>query len=192
MKLLYDSGVQGTKVRFLQWLMIGFGGVMLWLATLQPLTPPPLEVETPGERRAAQVFAVLAGVAAVAGILVYARSYIARVEEQDAGSVLIRHPGLVGSSTRVVREQDLKSSAFNDGFYAAGGLTVDAPWHTVRLRNRRIPLILDVQGRVLDSGRLERALGLPSGSLWEEPEPNPVSVAKPDRPARSRKRRKRR
>lgn len=192
MKLLYDSGGQGAKVRLIQWLMIGFGGLMLWLATLQPRTPPPPEVETPGERRAAQAFAVLAGLAAVAGILVYGRGYIARVEEQADGSVLIRHPRLIGSSTRVVREEDLKSSAFNDGFYAAGGLTVNAPWHTVRLRNRRIPLILDVQGRVLDSGRLERALGLPSGSLWEEPEPDPAGPAKPDRPARSRKGRKRR
>lgn len=174
MKLLYDSGGQGTKVRLLQWGLIGFGALMLMLATVEPRTPPPPEIETAGQRRVAQAFAALVGLAAVAGILVYGRSYIVRVEERGDGSVLIRHSGLIGNPARVVREEDLKSSRFNDGHYAAGGLTVYAPWHTIRLRNRRIPLILDVGGRVLDGRRLERALGLPPRSLQEEPKPRAV------------------
>jgi hypothetical protein len=39
-------------------------------------------------------------------------------------------------------------------------VTVDAAWDTVRVEGRRLPLILDAQGDVLDPGRASRFLGI--------------------------------
>ena len=101
-------------------------------------------------------------------MLVYGRCYIGAVDELD-GHAVIEHIGLFGRPLRIIRPEDLRGTSFQDGQYRAGGLVVNAPWHTVRLRGRRLPLILDVQGKVLDRARLSAALGIPPDQLYEEP-----------------------
>ena len=168
MHRLYDAGWQATKVHLLIWGMIAFAGVMFSLALLQPAGPPPPEVESPLAGLLARLFAGVVGLAAPAAMLVYGRCYIAAVDDFN-GDAVIEHIGLFGRSRRIIRPEDLRGTCFQDGQYQAGGLVVNAPWHTVRLHGLRLPLILDVQGKVLDRVRLSAALGIPVDQLWEEP-----------------------
>lgn len=46
------------------------------------------------------------------------------------------------------------------GHADCGGVTVSAAWDTVRAERRRLPLILDAQGDVLDPGRASRFPGI--------------------------------
>jgi len=173
MALVYDAGWQGKKVRALTWLLLAAGAVFFWLAFLEPAVLPPPEVETAGERLFAKVFAMVTGVATAGGILLYGRCYISRLEVEDDGTLRVRTLTPFGSPEHVFHPDDIVSRVYRDGYLRANGQTVNAPWFTVRVRGRRLPLILDLQGDILDAVRTEQALGIEPGelSLWELPPP---------------------
>jgi hypothetical protein len=192
MTLVYDAGWQGKKVRGLIWFLQAFAVLCFWLAFLEPAVLPPPEVETAAERLFASAFAITAGLVASLGILVYGRCYIGRLEVEDDGTLRIRTVGPIGSPEHVLQPDDIVSGVYRDGYLRANGQTVNAPWFTVRLRGRRLPLILDPQGDVLDADRTEQALGIEPGELaiWELPPPPFESTPVP-KPVLSEKERKR-
>ncbi|HEV3051131.1 MAG TPA: hypothetical protein VGX50_12530, partial [Longimicrobium sp.] len=53
---------------------------------------------------------------------------------------------------------DVVRAGFNDGISHAGGISVNAPWYSLRLRGRRFPLIIDLQGDFLDQRAVDRLL----------------------------------
>jgi hypothetical protein len=193
MTVVYDAGWQGKKVRGLIWLLLAAGVLFFWLASLEPAVLPPPEVETAAERLFARLFAVTAGLAMAGGILVYGRCYIGRVEVEDDGTARVRTVGPIGSPEHVLRPGDIVSGRYHDGRFETLEHKVNAPWYTVRVRGRRLPLILDPQGDVLDAARTELALGLEPGSLaiWEESRPLPPPAPKPVLTEKERKHLKR-
>lgn len=193
MALVYDAGWQGKKVRGLIWLLLAFAVLCFWLAFMEPDVLPPPEVETAAERLFATVLAITIGVVSSLGILVYGRCYIGRMEVEDDGTLRIRTVGPIGSPEHVLRPGDIVSGVYRDGHLRANGQTVNAPWFTVRVRGRRLPLILDPQGDVLDATRIEQALGIEPGELaiWELPPPPFEPVPKPALTEKERKRLKR-
>jgi hypothetical protein len=192
MTLVYDAGWQGKKVRGLIWFLQAFAVLCFWLAFLEPDVLPPPEVETAAERLFASAFAITAGLASSLGILLYGRCYIGRVEVEDDGTLHIRTVGAFGSPEHVLQPDDIIPGRFHDGRFETFRHSVDAPWFTVRVRGRRLPLILDPQGDVLDADRTEQALGIEPGELaiWELPPPPFESTPAP-KPVLSDKERKR-
>ncbi|HEU4456991.1 MAG TPA: hypothetical protein VFR81_28235 [Longimicrobium sp.] len=179
MTLVYDAGWQGKKVRGLIWFLLAVGVLFFWLASMEPTTPPPPEVESAAERLFARLFAVTAGLAMAGGILVYGRCYVSRVEVEDDGTVRVRTVGPFGSPEHVLAPGDIVSGRYHDGEFVTHEHAVNAPWYTVRVRGRRLPLILDPQGDFHDAARTELALGLESGSLAIREESRPLVPTAP-------------
>jgi hypothetical protein len=190
MALVYDAGWQGKKVRGLIWFLLAFAVLCFWLAFLEPAVLPPPEVETAAERLFARVFAITVGLVSSLGILLYGRCYIGRMEVEDDGTLRVRTVGPFGSPEHVLHPDDVVRGKFHDGRFHTYKHQVDAPWFTVRVRGRRLPLILDPQGDVIDATRAEQALGIEPGELaiWELPPPPFEPVPKPALTEKERKR----
>jgi hypothetical protein len=180
MTVVYDAGWQGRKVRALTWFLLAAGVLFCWLGTLRPKVPPP-----PGEEASAAewflvtLFAFGTGIATAGAGLLYGRCYIGRVEVADDDTVHLRTIGPLRSPLHVFRPEDLGGGRYHDGQFETYKHSVNAPWYTVRVRGRRIPLILDPQGDVIDDAGTERALGLERGSLavWEIDRPRAPNAA---------------
>jgi hypothetical protein len=199
MTLVYDAGWQGKKVRGLIWFLLAVGALLLWLAFMEPTVPPPPEVETAAERLFGRVFSITFGLALPLSILLYGRCYVGRVEVEDDGIVRIRTVGPFGSPEHVLHPDDIGPSEFRDGLGPSRGESHerpwvdDSPWLKVRVRGRRLPLVLDLLGDVLDADRAARAVGLVPGelALWEVPPPHPEPRPKRTFSEKERKRFKR-
>lgn len=163
---IYDAGPQAAKVRALLWFSLLCAGGSGWagvaLARTYGLSPAEGGVLAPLPVRLAWGVGVASiGVAFLAGMLVYVRCYAARVAVDEAGECLhVSLPGFVGSSTLEVPVGSVRGSRYHPGHADYGGVTVSAAWDTVRVEGRRLPLILDAQGDVLDPERASRYLGI--------------------------------
>jgi hypothetical protein len=196
MTVVYDAGWQGKKVRALIWLLLACGVLLLWLAFMEPTAPLPPELDTAAERFFGPVLSVVAGVAMAGGILLYGRCYVGRVEVEDDGTVRLRTIGPLGSPEHVLLPGDIGPSEFYNGLGPSRGNSWerpwvdDSPWLKVRVRGRRLPLILDLLGEVLDADRAARAVGLVPGqlALWEVPRTPPEPRRKPVFTEKERKR----
>lgn len=196
MTVVYDAGWQGKKVRALTWFLLATGVLFCWLGTLRPKVPPlPGEEASATEWLLVTLFAFGTGIATAGAGLLYGRCYIGRVEVDDDGAAHVRTVGLTGSPLHVIRPEDLGGGRYHDGEFETYKHAVNAPWYTVRVRGRRIPLILDPQGDVIDAARTEAALGLDPGSLtvWEIDRPRApnATLAPLGRKRRTRGRRRR-
>jgi hypothetical protein len=91
------------------------------------------------------------GLAAMAGMTVFARCYVAAIDaRQDDGPLEVRVAGVLGGELLLLSPEDVLRSTYHPGVLHTDGVSVDAPWFTLRLRGRRLPLVLDVQGEVSD------------------------------------------
>lgn len=91
------------------------------------------------------------GLMAAGGMLLYNTLYIARFELDGSGQeVHITTPRLFGSHTSVIPLQDIEGGQLHLGQMDIGELTVNAPWHAVHIRGRKMFLILDLQGEILN------------------------------------------
>lgn len=166
MTTIYDAGAQAAKVRGLLWFSLACAAGSVWagvgLARTFGLAPEAGGVLAPLPVRLAWGIGVASiGLAFLAGMLVYARCYAARVQADDAGRTLhVSRVGFLGGSTLVVPAERVRGSEFHPGHADYGGVSVSAAWNTVRVEGRRLPLIVDTQGDVLDPGRASRFLGI--------------------------------
>jgi hypothetical protein len=123
---------------------------------------------------------LIGGIAIAIGAWLYGPAYVTRIEV-DREQQLARFSvlGWVRGWSFTVRPDDIVSGRYHDG-----GTMVNAPWTTVRIRGRRLPLIVDAQGDadwiVVDHLLEEQAL---------EPVPQPQPKA-PEK-KRSKKKKKR-
>lgn len=98
---------------------------------------------------------IAAGVAMIAGFVVYLRCYVARIEADDAGEgfrITVIWP--FGRRTRMVGPDEVARSSYGDG----RTMNVDAPWSSLRLRGRRLPFIVDQQGDFPDEYAVDRLI----------------------------------
>ena len=160
MRTIFDAGPQRKMVWFATLVTLGTGGALIWLGewlirtyglnaaeggVLKPL----------GQRILLGGSFAAAGAACIIGILVYLRCYVSRIEADDAGDafrVTVLWP--FGRGQRMVGPDDVARASYDDGIF----MNVEAPWHSLRLHGRRLPLIIDDQGSLLDEHALDRLL----------------------------------
>ena len=152
---IYHAGRQGVKVRALSWFLLLVGLACLWwgyhLSQTYGLSPGDGGVLRPLPQRLAWGgFVALFGLICMVGMHIYGRQYIARawVDEQ-AQRVRFATVRWFGSARFDVPAQDILGSSYQRGRLETPSHTVDAPFHFIRLRGRRLPFILDGQGRFL-------------------------------------------
>lgn len=162
MDAIFDAGWQGWKVRFVVLICIA-GAVMFaigsgYFFTQYGLHPEDGGVLKPLGSRILAGSAMLApGVALVAGMWVYGQCYISRVLT-DGERIRIRLSGMFIPSWLEIGRDDVITAEWREGRSNAGGMAVNAPWYKVRVRGRRLPLILDMQGDFLDERRVDLLL----------------------------------
>lgn len=152
-EVVYDAGRQLPKVRGLMWLALasGAGGLLAAWNIAVPASG--------GQPTAGSVLGgVLVGALSIgfpAGMQLYARHYVAEWRHVPGTSeVVLTFPGLIGSRTRRYQSSDLhvhrrhagRATSMSSDADFSPGITVDAPWYSLRVPDRRWPLILDAQG----------------------------------------------
>ena len=91
------------------------------------------------------------GLLAAGGMLLYNTMYIAWLELDSSGQLVhITTPRLFGSHTSIIPAQDIEAGQLHLGQMDTGELTVNAPWHAIHIKGRKLFLILDLQGEILD------------------------------------------
>ncbi|NNF29623.1 MAG: hypothetical protein HKN73_20535 [Gemmatimonadetes bacterium] len=155
--ILFHAGRQAVKVRWL-WVLSLMTTVLLAGAALYFLAQAgPGPAEGP-DRRRAHLFAILAAIggAVCSGLAVYVRTYVTRIVlEGDGKAILISTLGWVGERTTRLDPSCVEEG----GFHQWRTRTVDAPWWTLWVRGRYLPLIVDAQGDIPDLPRLLKVLG---------------------------------
>lgn len=156
MKTIYSAGSQQTKVRLFMWASLILSALAIYfgidLAQHYGLNPGDGGVLRPlGERLAWGIGVGLLGVLLAAGMDLYGRLYVTRVQYEKASRCLyfdtIRW---WGTATLQVNAQEIQRANYNDGRMETGEHTVNAPWYYVQIQGRRLPLILDAQGKLED------------------------------------------
>jgi hypothetical protein len=170
-EVVYRAGTQALKVRFLMWLSVACAVFAVTAAVnlFQTYGTRPADggVLAPIGARIAWSGTVAAlGLGFVFGMWLYGRYSIRELRwRRGQNQLLISTYRFIGSRTDALNVAEIagataKRDRFQgrDIFWAPTGLTVDAPWLAVRLRGRRWPLVLDLQGIVADPDRLRALL----------------------------------
>lgn len=177
--LLLDSGTQAIKVRVIFWVVVAVSLLALWggWAIFQSfgLSQADGGVLKPFAQRLA-FGGVVAGLGLLltAGMLLYMSLYALRiVAEGDAISITTMTP--FGG-----REQKFKTSELGNGTYNHGQMSVDrsghaghmldsgnriqlkvdAPWLTLRATGHRLPFILDLKAKKINTDALALLAGI--------------------------------
>lgn len=169
MRVIFDAGPQRWKIWFAVALslavgvaLVAFGGWMMVSYGLGPLEGGVLK---PLSTRVLTGIAWgVPGIAVIVGILAYLQCYVTRIEADDASGYRVTVAG-IGAPLEFGMD-GVARVGFNDGISHAGGISVNAPWYSVRLRGRRLPLIIDLQGNFLDERAVIRLIdGEPAPAL---------------------------
>lgn len=142
--ILFRAGKQERKVRAV-W--IG-SWIALYLAayfTLEPFfeSGEAMSPDLWRDRMALAVVLIALCGSVVAGMSVYVRCYVTRLELEEGGpSLSIRTLGLRRERVRSVSLTAIECMYFRESELA------DAPWWTLRVEGRRLPFIVDAQGEV--------------------------------------------
>jgi hypothetical protein len=169
---IYRAGRQLTKLRIISPLCLLCGAGLLWVgwSTLHTygihpseggvLAPLYLRLLLGGFLGALGAFILL-------GFVAYMQfCYVSRVdvlEGEDRVRTVVA--GIVAPWAFEVSGQDLRPVSYHPGIYA-GRISGAAPYLTVHLKSRRLPLIVDLQGEVTDSDRFGRLFALPQLSAY--------------------------
>ncbi|HEX2210845.1 MAG TPA: hypothetical protein VHG93_24390 [Longimicrobium sp.] len=190
MRVIFDAGRQRWKIWFVLPMSLLVGAVLVWLGGTM-LQSYGLDAAEGGVLKPLQIRILLAlafglpGLAIIAGILAYLPCYVTRIEadEADESGDALRITVAALSPRLTVRPDDVVRAACSEGVYANGrGMHVNAPWYTLRLRGRRLPLIVDLQGDFIEPDAVERLM---SG------EPAPAAVEQSKGRSRDHRRRRR-
>lgn len=156
MKAVYHAGTQGRKVRALAWLALAalLGG--LWGGA---------DALADGDAGGAALFAGMGGLF-LALIVVFLDHYAAAISiDFKAGATRIDTPRLIGHRRRIYRLDDLLGAGYEAGESYTIKHHVRAPYVKLRVRGRRWPFIIDMQGRIADAARFQRLLsGIGAGA----------------------------
>ena len=102
------------------------------------------------------------GVVFAAGMWLYGRCYVSRIElDRHTSELSIYTVRFIGIRKQVIETSDLLGSSHHEGGFSGGGRvpSVHAPWSSVRLGRRRLPPIVDQQGVFLQEGHVNELFG---------------------------------
>jgi hypothetical protein len=185
MRVIFDAGPQRWKIWFVLLLCLICGGGVIfaggYLFLNYGMQPADGGVLKPLTSRILMGGAfVLPGAAIIAAILLYMQLYVTRIEEDEVGDGFrVTIAGFGPSLT--INLRDIARVDYNEGISHGGGISVNAPWYSLRLRGRRFPLIVDIQGDFLDEHAVDRL-------IYGGPEP--AVIASPKRTIQGKKRRR--
>ena len=170
MILLYRARGNVWKVRAMMWLSLV---VAIWFCLwgwdlFQTYGTRPADggVLAPFWARLAWlVFLAAFGLAFLAGMWLYGGLYVtALLVDEAAGRLHVRTLGFIGSlggRRWTCRLSDVVGTDYKAGkFQSNSGVSVDAPWLSVRIRGRKSPLIVDVNGEFPDRALAAKLLKL--------------------------------
>lgn len=155
MEPIFSAGRQAWKVRLIQWIAVVVAPAASWsgwlIARTYGLRPADGGVLAPLAVRLAFGGGVAAlGAAFVAGMWIYGRCYVmAAAVDETRGVLDVTLAGLLVSSRLEVPLDAVEGSTYHAGRSRTGDVTVNAPWVSVRLRGRWLPLIIDTQGELI-------------------------------------------
>lgn len=162
---LFRAGGQLWKVRLWLWISLAAFAFSLWfgweLFNSYGMRPADGGVLAPLGVRLAWAGAVAGlGFLFAAGMQLYGGLYVANMAWDEANGLLhLRTLTFFGNRDRVFPADAIERTDFHDGFFWAGGVTVDAPWYTLRMRGQRWPFIVDAQGTFLAPELGQRLFG---------------------------------
>ncbi len=167
---IFHAGRQLVKVRGMMLFSLVCALGCIWagvvLAQTYGLSPADGGVLAPWPIRLAWGGGVaLLGISFAVGMGLYGRCYVAALAfDPHTSQLQLTTVRFFGSATRIVALTDLHHIEHHHGQLDVlgvdgTGLSVNAPWRSVSLAGRRLPLILDQQGTVLDPELMQRVLG---------------------------------
>jgi hypothetical protein len=152
---VYRVGWRLLKLRAIMLLSLGCAAVSVWggvyLAQTYGLQPGDGGVLAPlWQRLCWAAVVMLLSVGFAAGMWLYGRCYVARVEfDPNSKQLHLYTVGFLGSRKHVLDGEAVRPGRWHEGRFE-GDIEVNAPWRSARVAGRRLPLILDGQGVVLD------------------------------------------
>jgi hypothetical protein len=153
---IFRAGSQAVMVRFVQGLLVlVFTPGLLWGAwALAVVSDPSL---SPLARYALVAGALALAAASSIGMVVYGWCYVTSATwDPRAGACHITLAGLFVPARLTVAAGE--RGRYHAGRSNAAEIQVNAPWYSVRIPGRRLPLILDLQGEFLHPDLVDRVL----------------------------------
>lgn len=158
---IFSAGGQLVKVRAIMWLSLAAAAVALWagwgIFGSYGLRPADGGMLAPlGTRLALGGGVAALGLVFAGGMWLYGGLYVAAIVYDEPNRRLhLRTLSFLGHRDRSFAAGEVDGSSFHNGEFWAGGVSVNAPWLTVRMRGRRLPFIVDAQGEFFnrDLGR---------------------------------------
>lgn len=155
--LLLENRWQARKVR---WISLGSlvwsAGLVYWaieLAQTFGLSSGDGGVLRPAEQRyAVATVTAAAGIAPLIGMIVYSRLYLTRIVREPETLELTVLGFLMPFRLRVPIS-DLEGNSEYEG-RMSGRVSVNAPWLALRVRDRRIPFIIDLQAEQVNKSAI--------------------------------------
>lgn len=162
---IFDAGRQLAKVRGFMLVSLPLALAACWwgwsLFQTYGTAPGDGGVLAPVGQRLAWGLAVAGlGLSLACGAWLYGRLYVAALGyDASTDQLHVRTVSFFGSRLMSVASADILGSTFYHGeLINPAGVSVNAPWHTIRVRGRGLPLILDAQGTFLDPALVARLL----------------------------------
>jgi len=157
MRVLFENRWQAKKTRWLTWGLIACtAGCLYWawlLAHTYGLSPGDGGVLRPLHQRLMMAgFVALIGVLPTAGMWVFNRRYLTRIE-RDEDKVALTTLGLLFRSTRVFRLSDFAGTGYHHG-QMSGRISVNAPWMALRVAGVWPPFVVDLQAEHADTSAI--------------------------------------
>jgi hypothetical protein len=162
---IFHAGGQLWKVRLWMWISLAIWAVALWFAwelfVSYGTRPADGGVLAPLPVRLAWAGTIAGfGFLFVLGMRLYGGLYVANMVFDERSETLhLRTLSFLGNRDRAFPASAIERGDFHHGFFWAGGVTVDAPWHSLRIRGRRWPFIVDAQGEFLNEPLARRLFG---------------------------------
>jgi len=161
--LLFENRWQARKVR---WLTISFAvWCLAWLywawTTLENYGIEPADggaLRSFPERLGMAVVIALCGVLPLAGMAFYSSLYLTRIE-RHGDAVLLTALGALRPVLHRYAVADLVPGKAYEG-RVSGRISVDAPWLTLRVTDRKMPFVVDLQAERADVAAI---VGLSAG-----------------------------
>jgi hypothetical protein len=153
---IFRAGTQALMVRFVQALLVLIATPgLLWAAWALLTIPDP---SLSPAARYALVAGVLAFAAATSlGMVVYGWCYVMSATwDPRAGACHLKLAGLFIPIRLTIT--DAEGGRYHAGQSHVSPIEVNAPWYSIRVPGRRLPLILDLQGEFLHPELVDRVL----------------------------------
>jgi hypothetical protein len=165
LKTIFHAGRQLKKLRIMMPCALPWAPAGIWLgvhlAETYGLNPGDGGVLAPLPVRLAWAVGVsLLGISITVGMWLYGKCYVAKMElDEQAGTLSIDTVRFFGTRTEEVQLARVQGSRYHEGYLdLPRAPLVHAPWWTIRIAGRKLPLILDRQGELIDLELLKRLL----------------------------------